>query len=185
MNKSIFEKYSLSRPVVLIGMMGAGKTSVGRALAQLMNVPFFDSDAEIEAAAGRSVADIFSDLGEAEFRQKERQIIARLLDKKPCVLSLGGGAFMNETTRGHIKDKAFSVWLKVDKGLLLDRVTRTGHRPLLKGGNPKEKLETLLAEREPVYAEADLTAYCDDRPVFENARQLMIAIQAALGSRTV
>jgi shikimate kinase len=183
MNKSILEKFSPKRPIVLIGMMGAGKTSVGRALANLMSVPFFDSDAEIESAAGCSVAQIFSDYGEAEFRRMEREVTARLLERDSCLLSLGGGAFMDEQTRARIKQKAFSVWLRVEPEILLKRVLRHGNRPLLKGA-PKQKLEQLLSEREPIYAGADLVAFCDDRPVGENARQIMLAIQVALGSQT-
>ena len=165
MNKSNMETKPLTQPVVLLGMMGAGKTSVGRALAKILAVPFFDADKEIEAAAGRSVAAIFSEYGEAEFRRLERQVIARLLQGEAGVLSLGGGAFMDAQTRACIKDAAFSVWLKVDHALLMERVLRHGGRPLLQDGNPQEKMARLLAEREPVYAQADLTVLCDDRPV--------------------
>ena len=184
MNKSILEKISSQHPIVLIGMMGAGKTSIGRALADLMSVPFFDSDAEIESAAGCSVAQIFSDYGEAEFRRMEQEVTARLLERDSCLLSLGGGAFMDEQTRARIKQRAFSVWLRVEPEILLKRVLRHGNRPLLKGDAPKQKLEQLLSEREPIYAGADLIAFCDDRPVGENARQIMLAIQVALASQT-
>ena len=184
MNKSILKNNSPTRPVVLIGMMGAGKTSVGRALAGLMSVPFFDSDAEIEAAAGRRVADIFSDCGEAKFRRLEKYAIIRLLGGNACVLSVGGGAFMDEATRAVIKEKALSVWLKVDKEILLERVLRTDSRPFLNGENPKEKFETLLSEREPVYALADLTVCCDGVPIIENAQKIMDALQGALNSQT-
>ncbi|MFA5041421.1 MAG: shikimate kinase [Bdellovibrionales bacterium] len=184
MNKSNFKNFSVPCPVVLIGMMGAGKTSVGQALAGLLSVPFFDSDAEIESTTGRSVSQIFSDSGETEFRRLERQAVERLLDRGPCVLSLGGGAFMDEYTRNHIKKRAFSVWLKVDKRILLNRVLHQGARPLLKGYDPAEKLEQLLIERTPVYAKADLTSLCNDRPVADNARQIMTELQAALKSQT-
>jgi shikimate kinase/3-dehydroquinate synthase len=177
MSKSISEKFPLIRPIVLIGMMGAGKTSVGRALAALLDVPFFDADTEIEAAAGCSVAQIFADYGEAEFRRMERLVIARLLDSGACILSLGGGAFMDETTRQHIKRAAVSVWIKVDREILLQRVMRHDTRPLLRGGNPEEKLTKILAERAPVYAEADLIVVCDDRPVTHNARHIEEAIR--------
>ena len=176
MNKSNLEKISLARPVVLLGMMGAGKTSVGRALGDLLAVPFFDADTEIEKAAGRSVASIFTDYGEAEFRRLERQVIARLLQSDICVLSLGGGAFVDPETRQRIKSAALSVWLKVDHALLLARVLRHGSRPMLKD-DPQEKMKRLLAEREPIYAEADLTVLCDDRPVPQTARRVRDAIR--------
>jgi len=184
MNKSNIERISLTRPVVLLGMMGAGKTSVGRALAEILSVPFYDADAEIEKASGRSVASIFADYGEAEFRRLERQVIARLLQSGICVLSLGGGAFIDPQTRERINTAALSVWLKVDHALLLERVLRHGNRPLLKDGDPKEKMERLLAEREPVYAQADLVVLCDDRPVAQTARRVRDAIQAAPASQT-
>ncbi|MFA4994407.1 MAG: shikimate kinase [Bdellovibrionales bacterium] len=180
MNKSILNNLSLTRPVVLIGMMGAGKTSVGRALAELLSVPFFDSDEEIESETGRSVAQIFSAGGEALFRRLERQVVTRLLGGGVCVLSLGGGAFMDEQTRQQIKNKAFSVWLKVDKKILMERVLKTGSRPLLQCENPGEKVEKILVAREPVYAEADLAVRCDARPVLENAQMVMAALRAAL-----
>ncbi|MDR3425034.1 MAG: shikimate kinase [Alphaproteobacteria bacterium] len=180
MNKSNPEVFSLTRPVALLGMMGAGKSSVGRALADLLSVPYYDSDAEIEAAARCSVAQIFGDYGEAEFRRMERQVIARLLNSGICVLSLGGGAFIDTQTRERIKNTALSVWIKVDRELLLTRVRRHGDRPLLKNGDPEENLSRILKEREPVYAEADLTILCDDRPVGQNARRVMEAIKEAL-----
>ena len=161
-------------------MMGAGKSSVGRALAALLSVPYADADAEIESAARCSVAQIFADYGEAEFRRMERQVIARLLNAGMCVLSLGGGAFIDSETRARVKEKALSVWIKVDRTLLLTRVLRYGNRPLLKDGDPKEKLEKILNEREPIYAEADLTILCDDRPVAHNARQIAEAVKVAL-----
>ena len=163
---------------------GAGATAGGSAAGQSGSSAAGGFDASVEAAAGQSVAEIFSKFGEAEFRQKERQIIARLLDGGPCVLSLGGGAFMDEATRARIKDKAFSVWIKVDREILIKRVMKTGHRPLLNGENPEEKLGQLLAKREVVYAGADLIVPCDDRPVTQNARVILTAIQAALKSQT-
>jgi shikimate kinase len=166
-------------PVVLVGMMGAGKSSVGRALARLLGLPFYDADAEIEAAAGYGVAQIFSDYGEDEFRRLERQVILRLLGQGRCVLSLGGGAFMDEGTRARILESALSVWLKVDHDLLMERVLRHGDRPLLKDGDPRKKMAALLALREPVYALADLTVLCDDRPVPQTAQRVHDAILAA------
>jgi shikimate kinase len=179
MNKSNLNDFSLPRPIVLIGMMGAGKTSLGRTVAGLFSAPFFDSDAEIEKAAGCSVARIFADYGEPESRRMERQVIARLLDDGACVLSVGGGAFMDEATRKKIEEKAFSVWLKVDPKILLERVAHHNHRPLLADGSAKETLGKLLLERTPVYAKADLTVICDDRPVSQNARLIKQAIEDA------
>jgi len=184
MSKSIQKKDSLTRPVVLIGMMGAGKTSVGRALAALFSIPFFDADSEIEAAAGRSVAQIFTEHGEGEFRRLEAQVIARLLQNGVCVLSVGGGAFMNFEIRNRIKKEALSIWLKVDRDILLSRVLRHGDRPLLKssggasgGEEVRVKMARLLSEREPIYAQADLTVLCDDRPLAQTARRVGDACQ--------
>jgi shikimate kinase len=182
MNKSNMEKISVTKPIILLGMMGAGKTSVGRALAKIMALPFFDADKEIEAVAGRSVSAIFADYGEPEFRRLERQVIARLMDADKCVLSLGGGAFMDEQTRAAIKSNGFSIWLKVDHALLLERVSRRGGRPMLKDGDPQEKMARLLAEREPVYAMADLTVLCDDRPVTQTAKRVWEALQRRVQS---
>ena len=143
-------------------------------------MPYHDADAEIEAAARCSVAQIFADYGEAEFRRMERQVIARLLGAEICVLSLGGGAFIDAETRARVKEKALSIWMKVDRELLLTRVLRHGNRPLLKEGDPKERLEKILNEREPLYAEADLTISCDDRPVAHNARLIAEAAKEFL-----
>lgn len=148
---------TLEKSVVLVGMMGSGKSAVGRRLAAALGVPFRDTDAEIEAAAGCSVNDIFSRLGEAAFRSGERKVMARLLAEPPHVLATGGGAFADKETRARIKAKAISVWLKADIELLAERVARKRTRPLLKEGNPREVLEKLMREREPLYAEADIT----------------------------
>ena len=121
------------RTIALVGLMGVGKSSVGRRLASALNLPFRDADSEVEAAAGRSIADIFIDLGEDAFREGERRVIARLLDQPPHVLATGGGAFMNEQTRALIKSKAVSVWLKADLEVLARRVARKDTRPLLSG----------------------------------------------------
>jgi shikimate kinase len=177
-------EFILTRPVVLIGMMGAGKSSVGRVLAKLLSTAFCDADAEIEAAAGRGVAQIFADYGEDEFRRLERQVIGRLLESGPCVLSLGGGAFIDAQTRERVGQNALSVWLKVDRDLLLERVLRHGDRPMLKDGDPREKMTALLDAREPIYAQADVTVLCDDRPVAQTAKRVRDAIQAALRSQT-
>ena len=153
-----------SRTIALVGLMGAGKSSVGRRLAAALNLPFRDADEEIEKAAGRSISEIFAQYGEADFRDGERRVIARLLEDPPHVLATGGGAFMNEETRTLIKERAVSVWLKVDLDTLSRRVGRKDTRPLLKGKNPREVLEDLAKVRYPVYAEADITIESGDAP---------------------
>lgn len=141
---------------MLVGMMGAGKTAVGTALARLLAVPFRDSDEEIVKAADRTIAEIFARDGEAFFRRKESQILVRLLDGPPCVLSTGGGVFMSPANRAVISRKGVSVWLRADLDLLWARVRNRPTRPLLQTENPRETLANLLAAREPAYAEADV-----------------------------
>ena len=143
--------------IVLVGLMGAGKTSIGRRLADKMGLTFVDADTEIEKAAGKSIPDIFAEHGEAHFRDGERRVIARLLDNGKQVLATGGGAFMNEETRKAIKAQAVSVWLKADLDVLLKRVAKRGGRPLLENRDPAEVLQNLITLRYPVYAEADIT----------------------------
>lgn len=152
------------RTVALVGLMGAGKTTVGRRLARALGLPFKDADAEIEVAAGRSIADIFAERGEAEFRAGERRVIARLLDGPPMVLATGGGAFMNAETRGLLSARALCVWLRADLEVLVRRVARRDTRPLLHDRDPREVLERLMAERHPVYAEAELTVETSESP---------------------
>ena len=152
------------RSVVLVGMMGAGKSSIGRRLAAALDVPFLDADTEIEKAAGMSISDIFESKGEPYFRAGEARVIARLLDGGPQVLATGGGAFMNEQTRAAVRDKGVSIWLKADLEVLLRRVKRRADRPLLKDGDPAMTLERLLAERDPIYAQADLAVSSRDVP---------------------
>ncbi len=146
-----------NRTIVLVGLMGAGKTSIGRRLADKMGLTFVDADTEIEKAAGKSIPDIFAEHGEAHFRDGERRVIARLLDNGKQVLATGGGAFMNEETRKAIKAQAVSVWLKADLDVLLKRVAKRGGRPLLENRDPAEVLQNLITLRYPVYAEADIT----------------------------
>lgn len=149
----------LDRPVVLLGMMGAGKSRLGKKLAEQLNLPFHDADHEIEAAADMTIPEIFEKHGEAAFRDGERRVIARLLDNGPQILALGGGAFMNEETRAEINQKGISVWLDVELDELVERVNRKpGKRPLLARVDAKAKLSELLAERGPVYAQADIRA---------------------------
>ena len=143
--------------LVFLGMMGCGKSAIGKMIATRLGLPFKDSDTEIESAAGRSVKEIFEEFGEPEFRRLETRVIERLLSEGPMVLALGGGAFMSEETRTNINSSAISIWLKADIELLLARVARRpGKRPLLKTGDPREILLKLLAEREPVYSLASL-----------------------------
>src|SRR6187402_104543 len=151
------------RSVVLVGMMGAGKSSIGRRLAQRLGVSFVDADAEIEAAAGMTIAEIFASYGEPYFRSGEQRVIARLLESGPQVLATGGGAYMNAETRTAIRQKGISVWLKADFDVLMRRVKRrsTADRPMLQG-DPAQRIAHLMAERYPVYAEADVTVMSRD-----------------------
>lgn len=149
--------WRLKKTVVLVGMMGAGKTAIGRSLAGLLDVPFRDSDAEIEAAAAMTIAEIFDRDGEAFFRDRETQVIDRLLDDTPAILSAGGGAFLSERNRALIAVKGVSVWLKADLPLLWSRVKNKETRPLLRTADPYATLETLFEARVPFYEQAELT----------------------------
>lgn len=144
-----------SHAIVLVGLMGAGKTSVGRRLAEKLDVPFVDADHEIELAAGKSIPDIFADHGEEYFREGERRVITRLLENGQQVLATGGGAFMNDETRARIKAQGISLWLKADLDVLLKRVAKRNDRPLLKE-NPEAVMKNLMEKRYPVYAEANI-----------------------------
>jgi shikimate kinase len=152
------------RSVVLVGMMGAGKSSIGRRLAARLGVSFIDADAEIETAAGMTIPDIFAARGEADFRAGEARVIARLLESGPQVLATGGGAFMNESTRAAIAAKGISVWLRAEFDVLMRRIKRRQDRPLLKTDDPGATLRRLLAERDPVYATAELSVQSRDVP---------------------
>ena len=158
----------MKKTVALVGMMGAGKTSIGKRLAQRLDVPFADADHEIEAAADMTVADIFAKYGEPEFRRLERSVIARLLHDKPHVLATGGGAYMSDVTRSAMKEAAFTIWLKAPVDILLGRVRkRQEHdqpRPLLNNGDMRATLVKLSSEREPVYALADMILESGDEP---------------------
>lgn len=166
------------RTIALVGLMGVGKSSVGRRLASALNLPFRDADSEVEAAAGRSIADIFVDLGEDAFREGERRVIARLLDQPPHVLATGGGAFMNEQTRALIKSKAVSVWLKADLEVLARRVARKDTRPLLAGKEPLAVLQAQAQVRYPVYGEADLVVETGDAAHQVTVEQVLAALTA-------
>jgi shikimate kinase len=144
------------RAIVMVGMMGAGKSSVGRRLALRLGLPFVDADSEIEQAANATINEIFERHGEAYFRDGERRVIRRLLDGSPKVLATGGGAFMQPDTRTAIKENAISIWLKADRDLIMSRVKRRSNRPLLKTADPEAVIDRLIAERHPTYAEADI-----------------------------
>ncbi|GHA26679.1 shikimate kinase [Devosia pacifica] len=152
------------RPLVLVGMMGAGKTTVGRRLANRLERSFYDSDEEIERAAQMSIPEMFEQRGEAEFRSGETRVISRLLNEPNIVLATGGGAFMNPETRALIKSAALSVWIKADFELLFKRVSKRSNRPLLKTADPRGTLKQLIDARYPVYAEADVTVVSRDVP---------------------
>ncbi len=146
----------ITRTVVLVGLMGAGKSCVGRRLAARLGLDFVDADVEFESAAGCTISDYFARFGEAGFRDGERKVIARLLDGSPVILATGGGAFIDSDTRDRIKESGVSVWIRADLDLLLKRTIGRDHRPLLKQGDPREILGRLMDVRYPVYAEADI-----------------------------
>ena len=170
------------RPLVLVGMMGAGKTTVGRRLANRLGRHFIDSDEEIETAAGMTIEDIFATHGEADFRAGEVRVIARLLKDNNIVLGTGGGAFINAETRALVKSEAVSVWIKADFELLFARVSRRSNRPLLKTANPRETLKKLIDARYPTYAEADVTIVSTDVPQDQVAGEVIDALLRHLGS---
>lgn len=164
-----------ARSVVLVGMMGAGKTSVGRRLATRLNVPFVDADSEIEAAAGMTIPEIFQKHGEPYFRAGEARVIARLLIAGPQVLATGGGAMMDVNTRALIRDKGVSIWLKADIDMLLRRTKRRGDRPLV------DKIKDLLPLREPIYSQANIVVESRDDPHEAIVDEIIAALPAQLG----
>jgi shikimate kinase len=164
------------RTVALVGLMGAGKTTVGRRLAQALGLPFVDADEAISTAAGRSIEDIFAERGECEFRRGERQVIARLLAGPAHVLATGGGAFIDPNTRALMKAQAITIWLRAPLDVLMKRVSRRDHRPLLKEDDPQAVMQRLMDERYPIYAEADLTIDTTHTP----HHTAVVAILAAL-----
>lgn len=151
-----------TKSIILVGLMGAGKTSVGRKLAEILDMDFIDADEEIVKAAGCSIEDIFQLYGESAFRDVEERVIQRLLEEGPHILASGGGAFMNPTTRALIAEKSISVWLRVELDVLVRRTKRRGGRPLLKNKDPRETLKTLMDERYPIYIEADIVVDSKD-----------------------
>jgi shikimate kinase len=171
------------RSVVLIGMMGVGKSSIGRRLGARLGIPFVDADAEIERAAGMSIADIFARHGEAAFRSGEARVIARLLNGGPQVLATGGGAVMNPATRALIQERGVSVWLAAEFELLLRRISkRKAERPMLQTADPAATLRELLATREPIYAQADLTVQSRDVPHDAVVAEIVERLAAFLGA---
>lgn len=170
-----------ARSIVLVGMMGAGKSSIGRRLATELGVGFIDADTEIEKAAGMSIPEMFEFKGEEYFRAGEARVIARLLDCGPQVLATGGGAFMNAQTRVLVRDKGISIWLKAGIDVLLRRVKRRNDRPLLKDNDPAETLTRLLEQRDPVYAEADLIIQSRDVPHEIIMAEIIAALAHKLG----
>ena len=173
--KALVERLS-GRPLILVGMMGAGKTTVGRRLAARLGRRFLDSDEEIEKAAQMTIPEIFAQRGEPEFRAGETRVISRLLKEDDIVLATGGGAFVNPETRSLVKSGAVSVWLKADLDVLFERVSRRSNRPLLKTADPKGTLEKLIEDRYPIYAEADVTVLSRDVPQDSVAADVITAL---------
>ncbi len=166
----------ITRPIVLIGLMGVGKTTVGRRLAQRLKLPFVDADAEIEAAAGMTVSEIFERFGEPHFRDGERRVIARLIDGAPKVIATGGGAFLNEETRTLILDQATAIWLDAAPKVLAERVAKRDHRPLLRGKDPLKVLTELAEIRNPVYALAPIHVVSKAAPHEATVNSILTAL---------
>lgn len=153
-----------NKSLVLVGLMGAGKTAIGKRLANQLDLPFVDADTEIEIAAGKSIEDIFAEHGEAHFRQGEHRVIIRLLKEGPQILATGGGAFMHPETRQHILDHDISIWLKADLDVLMERVSRRSNRPLLQTDDPKAVMQKLIEERYPIYEQANIAVQSRNVP---------------------
>ncbi len=166
----------ITRPVVLVGLMGVGKSTVGRKLASLLHRDFVDADEAIVAAAQRSIPEIFETFGEAHFRDGERRVIARLIDEGHGVIATGGGAFVDPSTRAAVLEKAIAVWIDCDVDTLVERTSRRSNRPLLKNGNPRDILSRLAAERAPFYAEAPIRVVSENGPHADTARAIIEAI---------
>ncbi len=171
----------LPMTVALVGLMGAGKTAIGKRLAARLGLPFVDADVAIEKAADCTIEDYFTRHGEADFRRKERQVIARLLTEPVHILATGGGAFIDAETRALMRQRALSVWLRADLDLLVARTARRTNRPLLKQGDPREVLARLIERRYPIYAEADLIVDSEDGPLEEMVERVLLAIERHIG----
>ncbi len=168
----------LARPIVLVGLMGAGKTKVGGVLARMLQIPFVDSDLEVERVAGMAVSDVFELYGEAAFRDCEAKVIARLLRGGVQVIATGGGAFMREATRALIKNEAISIWMRADIDVLLERTAQSGRRPLLQTDDPRVVLQRLMDMRYSVYAQADITVDSGAQTPQDMARHMMDVLRA-------
>jgi shikimate kinase len=169
------------RCIVLVGMMGAGKSTIGRRMAARLRLPFVDADGEIETAhAGMTIPEIFAAYGEPYFRDGEARVIARLLDHGPAIVATGGGAFMREETRSRVRDKAVSIWLKADAEVIMKRVRRRSDRPLLQNADPEGTVARLLGEREPIYQLADITIWSRDVPHERIVDECLAALHARL-----
>ncbi len=175
---------SLPRTVALVGLMGAGKSAIGRRLGQRLGLPFVDADDEIERAAGCTISEFFERFGETEFRNGERRVISRLLEEPPHVLSTGGGAYIDAATRALMREKALTVWLRADLDVLYDRVKKRSHRPLLRQGDPREILGRLIDQRYPIYAQADLIVESTAQPADRTTEQVIEALRRHLASPT-
>ena len=175
---------SLPRTVALVGLMGAGKSAIGRRLAQRLGLPFVDADDEIERAAGCTISEFFERFGETEFRAGERRVISRLLEGPTHVLSTGGGAYIDPETRALMREKALTVWLRADLDVLYDRVKKRSHRPLLRQGDPREILGRLMEPRYPIYAEADLVGDSTAQPADRTTEQVIDALRRRLAAQT-
>ena len=185
LNETPTAQPALTQTVVLVGLMGAGKRCLGRRLAQRLNMPFVDADAEIEHAAGSSIAEIFTKYGESAFRDGERRVMSRLLLGAPTILAAGGGAFMDPETRDLIREHAISVWLRANLDTLAARTKGRGHRPLLNTEDPRETLAKLMETRYPVYAEADITVDTGtDNPNVTCTRVIEALVHIDAGARS-
>lgn len=174
---------AIERPIALIGMMGAGKSAIGKLVAQALGLPFKDADKEIEVAAAATIPEIFERHGEAHFRDGERRVIARLIGEGPLILATGGGAYMDAETRAMLKEQAITIWLRAEFDVLWRRVSRRAHRPLLKTEDPKGTLAGLIEARYPTYAEADVIVDSDDAPKGETAQRVIDALAAHIGAQ--
>ncbi|WP_208859955.1 shikimate kinase [Pseudovibrio ascidiaceicola] len=169
-----------NKPIVLVGIMGCGKSTVGRRLAQYLALNFIDADSEIEKAADRSISEIFAEHGESYFRQGEKRVIARLLDEGPQVLATGGGAFINEETRSRIKEKGISIWMKAELSVIMTRVRKRPTRPLLQTADPEATMQKLMDERYPIYEEADMAIWSRDVTHEAVMEEILIALEKGL-----
>ena len=176
------DRLHIPKPIVLVGLMGAGKSCIGSRLAARLGLPFVDADAEIEEAAGCTIADIFEIYGEAAFRDGERRVITRLLDGPVQVIATGGGAFIDGETRARVRERGISIWLRADIELLLSRTARRGHRPLLNKGDRRATMERLIAERYPIYAEADIVVDSGRESPEATVERTLVALAAFLAA---